>query len=66
MRNQLIPALLLTSALALTACGNGGTTTAPDAAPVTASPAEMETAAADPTAADPAATTTLPPRAARW
>ena len=50
MRNQLIPALLLTSALAFTACGNGGTTTAPDAAPVTASPAEMETAAADPAA----------------
>ena len=32
MRNQFIPALLLTTALAITACGDGGTATAPDTA----------------------------------
>lgn len=48
MRNPLIPALLITGLLALTACGGTDTTTAPDtAAPVAASPAEA--AAADST-----------------
>lgn len=51
MRNQFIPALLLTSALTLAACGGTETATVPDttAAPVAASPTEPETAAADPT-----------------
>jgi hypothetical protein len=55
MRNPLIPALLITGLLALTACGGTDTTTAPDAAdPVPASPAEA--AAADSTTDHSAAT----------
>jgi type V secretory pathway adhesin AidA len=46
MRNPLIPSLLITGLLALTACGGTETATAPDAAPETVSPAAPETAAA--------------------
>ncbi|WOD39693.1 hypothetical protein [Nodosilinea sp. E11] len=47
MRNQFIPALLLTSTLTLAACGGAETTTAPDVAPETVSPAAPETVAAE-------------------
>ncbi|MFQ4138030.1 hypothetical protein PGN35_017095 [Nodosilinea sp. PGN35] len=59
MRNQFIPALLLTTALAITACGDGGTATAPDTAaeaPV-ATATEPETAAAEAPATDHSAAT---------
>ncbi|MEA5449252.1 hypothetical protein VB780_11775 [Leptolyngbya sp. CCNP1308] len=49
MRNQLIQSLLITGALALTACGGTETATAPDVPAETANPAAPETVAPETT-----------------